>query len=177
MNLTQAATAPELKLAIAGRIRALSNAHSLLSQSRWTGADLRTLVTEELSPYCPAGSPRVDIEGPDLCLDPKMAQSLAMLLHELTTNAVKYGSLSVPGGRIRIEWSCAGNGRLELCWSETDGPPVKYPDVKGFGTRVIDQITRAELKGHAHCDWRVEGFVCEMELPIGLSEAHSVKSR
>jgi PAS domain S-box-containing protein len=164
VHLTQAETAHDLKTAIEGRIRAIANAHTLLTQSRWTGADLRRLIMEELLPYCPDGTSRADISGPKLILEPQSAQSIAIVLHELTTNAAKYGALSVPAGRVRIEWSRATNGKLVLRWSETDGPPVTAPRRQGFGTRVVDQIIRAELKGEAHYDWRPKGLVCEIAI-------------
>jgi two-component sensor histidine kinase len=119
---------------------------------------------EELLPYCPDGTSRADISGPKLILEPQSAQSIAIVLHELTTNAAKYGALSVPAGRVRIEWSRATNGKLVLRWSETDGPPVTAPRRQGFGTRVVDQIIRAELKGEAHYDWRPKGLVCEIAI-------------
>jgi two-component sensor histidine kinase len=164
VHLTQADSAHDLKAAIEGRIRAIANAHTLLTQSRWTGADLRSLIREELSPYCPDGASRADISGSDLILEPQSAQSIAIVLHELTTNAVKYGALSVPAGRLQVEWSRAENGQLVLRWSETDGPPVKPPARQGFGTRVVDQIIRAELKGEARYDWRPAGLVCEISM-------------
>ena len=107
VHLTQADTTAEFKAAIEGRLQALSNAHTLLAQSRWAGAKLRTLVTEELSPYCPKETSRADINGPEIVLGPQSAQAIAMILHELTTNAVKYGALSIPKGRLRVrvvEW-------------------------------------------------------------------------
>ncbi len=100
VHLTQADTTPDFKAAIEGRIRALSNAHTLLAESRLEGANLRTLVTEELSPYRAEEGSRVEVDGPDLSLNPQSAQSIAMVLHELTTNSVKYGALSESSGRI-----------------------------------------------------------------------------
>jgi len=165
VQLTQADTAQELKTAIEGRVRALSNAHTLLAQSRWEGADLRALVTKELAPYYREGTPRAYMDGPDLILEPRLAQSVAVILHELTTNAVKYGSLSVPAGHVEVEWSRAPDGHLMLRWGETGGPAVKPPTRKGFGTRVVDQVIRAELGGEARYHWRTEGFSCEIVFP------------
>jgi PAS domain S-box-containing protein len=106
VHLTNGETAAELKIAIEGRLRALANAHTLLAQSRWAGADLRNLALEELSPYCAEdddGS-RARIEGPSLMLEQQPAQAIALALHELTTNAVKYGALSIPSGRVAVSW-------------------------------------------------------------------------
>jgi PAS domain S-box-containing protein len=163
VHLTKADTAEDFKAAIEGRIKALSNAHTLLAESRWAGADIRTLVTEELSPFGAEGMSRADVDGPDLILRPQSAQAIAMVLHELTTNAVKYGALSKPSGRIRVEWSCPRGGQLVLRWNETDGPPVKPPTRRGFGTRVIESIIRAE-KGEVRYNWRADGLACEFSI-------------
>jgi PAS domain S-box-containing protein len=171
VQLTRAETADELKKQISGRIQALSNVHTLLAQSRWTGADLRHLITEELSPFGPPGS-RADVDGPDVSLEPQSAQAIAMVLHELTTNAVKYGALSVAAGRVRIEWSRGTGGMVMLRWSEAGGPPVKRPTRQGFGSRVIDQIVRTQLHGEPRLNWRPEGLRCEIEFP-GFGGSHT----
>ena len=165
VQLTHADTAPELKRAIEGRIQALSKAHTLLAKSRWTGADLRTLVTEELSPFC-GGTSRADINGPNVILDPQRAQSIAVILHELTTNAVKYGALSVPAGRVRIEWARQADEQLVFLWGESGGPPVKPPARRGFGTRICEHIINGELKGQARFNWHADGLVCELDFAM-----------
>ncbi len=162
VRLTQGETARELKAAIEGRLQALANAHALLAQTRWIGADLRSLAVEELSPYCQDGEARVLIDGPNLMLEPEPAQSIAIALHELATNAVKYGALSVPAGRVRIEWSRGGAGTLLIRWTETDGPPVKPPTRQGFGTRVMERLVRGQLDGEVRFDWRERGLACEI---------------
>ncbi|HWX34688.1 MAG TPA: PAS domain S-box protein, partial [Steroidobacteraceae bacterium] len=105
VHLTQSETIDGLKSAIEGRIQALANVHALFVQSRWEGANLRNLVTQELSPYCQDVEARARIEGPDLLLEPYAAQTIAITLHELATNAAKYGALSVPDGRVHVAWS------------------------------------------------------------------------
>jgi two-component system CheB/CheR fusion protein len=183
VHLTHADTADELKSALMGRLQALSNAHVLLAQSRWEGADLHGLVSEELSPYCQEGEQRAEIMGSNLVLEPATAQSIAVALHELTTNAVKYGALSVPTGRLRVEWQSPADGSVVLRWTETGGPPVKPPTRRGFGTRVVDRMIRDQLKGVARFDWREAGLVCEIALPAlspdvaGKSEHPAVSSR
>ena len=171
VHLTRADTADELKAAIMGRLQALSNAHVLLAQSRWEGADLHKLVSEELSPYCQESERRAEIKGPNLVLEPATAQSIAVALHELTTNAVKYGALSVPTGRLRVEWRRLADGGLVLRWVESGGPPVKPPARRGFGTGVVDRMIRDQLKGVARFDWRRAGLVCEIALPALSSVA------
>jgi PAS domain S-box-containing protein len=163
VHLTQADTVKEFKAAIEGLLRAISNAHTLLAESRWAGAKLHSLITEELAPYDLEGTGRADIIGPDLILQPQLAQAIAMVLHELTTNAIKYGALSIPSGRLRVEWS-RGETHLVIRWSENDGPPVKPPRRQGFGTRVVDQVIRA-LKGKLRFEWDPEGVACEITIP------------
>jgi PAS domain S-box-containing protein len=165
VHLTQADTAQELKAAIEGRVQALANAHTLLSRSRWAGADLRSLVREELAPYCQDAELRVRIEGSSLALEPNTAQSMAVAVHELTTNAVKYGALSVPTGHVQVEWSYAAEGRFIFRWTETGGPPVKPPTRRGFGTRVLERLVRGPLKGEVRYDWREQGLLCEIIVP------------
>jgi len=164
VHLTQADTADGLKHAIVGRIQALANVHTLFVESRWTGADLRNLAAQELAPYCPDGATRVSIDGPNLLLDPQSAQTIAMCIHELATNAAKYGALSVPEGHIQIEWSDTGRERLIVRWAESGGPLVVPPTRHGFGTRVIEGLICAQ-KGEIHFDWRGEGLACKIIMP------------
>ncbi len=95
---------------------------------------------------------------------PNTAQALAVTLHELATNAVKYGCLSVPNGHVEVTWSRGADERLILRWTERGGPPAKKPAREGFGTSVIERMIRDQLKGEMHLDWRAEGLVCEVVL-------------
>jgi PAS domain S-box-containing protein len=165
VHLSHADTTDGLKQAIEGRIQALANVHTLFVQSRWTGAELHTLVTQELSPYCQDGETRARIEGPSVLLEPAIAQTIAVTLHELATNAAKYGALSLAQGQVHIMWSRAADGRLVLRWTETDGPLLKPPTRQGFGTRVMEGMIRGQLKGEMRFDWREEGLACEIMLP------------
>jgi PAS domain S-box-containing protein len=169
IELTQADTVEGFKRAIKGRVQALANAHRLFVASSWAGAELRDLVAQELSPYCQDGDTRARIEGPNVLLEPTTAQTIAVCVHELTTNAAKYGALSFPEGRVHIEWSRAADGRLVARWTETNGPPVKPPTRRGFGLRVMQTIIRGQLNGDARFDWRAEGLVCEIELMMSGS--------
>jgi PAS domain S-box-containing protein len=162
VHLSRSDTPDGLKQSIEGRVQALANVHSLVVQSGWTGAELRSVVMQELSPYSLDGDGRAQIEGPLLLLEPDTAQVIAITLHELTTNAAKYGALSVSDGRVRVEWSQAQSGRVALRWSETDGPAVKPPTQKGFGTRVIESMIGTHLKGQVHFVWSEQGLACEI---------------
>jgi PAS domain S-box-containing protein len=165
VRFTDAETVQELKETIHGRIQALGHAHALLAQSRWSGAELTKIVEDELAPYRRGQHPRTRIGGPNLVLDPKAAQSMAMALHELTTNAAKYGALSTPGGKVEVEWRHGPNGRLVFCWAEAGGPTVKPPRRRGFGTSVIVGMIRDQLDGKVRFEWRKDGLVCEINLP------------
>ncbi len=164
VNLSHADTSEALKLAIRGRVEALANVHSLFVKTRWVGADLATIASQELSAYSEKDGGRLRMAGPPVVLEPDAAQAVAIVLHELATNAVKYGALSVAGGTIDLRWSHKGNKKLNLRWQEAGGPPVQEPKHKGFGGRVIERMI-TQLKGKAHFDWRPEGVVCEITLP------------
>src|SRR5215469_10893885 len=148
--------------AVEGRIGALAQTHELLSQSRWEGADVLRLILDELAPYHSEGQQRVTAVGPSLVLVPEQAQLLAMAIHELATNAAKYGSLSVDAGRVDVTWS-ASDGALSLIWRESLGPKVTPPKKAGFGTRVISSLG-AGRKGRTEFDWRPSGLTFTLEL-------------
>ena len=166
VHLSRSDTPEGLKHTIEGRIQALANVHRLFVESRWAGAELHSLVKEELAAYCRDGERRARIDGPKLLMRPDVAQAVAVALHELATNAAKYGALSIAEGHVRVEWSRASDGRLILRWTETGGPPGKPPTHQGFGTRVMDSMIRGQLKGDMHFDWRAEGLACEIVLPV-----------
>jgi PAS domain S-box-containing protein len=163
VNLSQSETPEGLKRAIEGRIRALANVHSLFVETRWIGAELSAIATQELAPYSEKEKTRVRIDGLQVLLEPSVAQAIAMTLHELATNAAKYGALSVSNGKVNLKWSHDANGRLHLRWTETGGPAVQEPTRKGFGGRIIEQMI-GQLKGETFFDWRAEGLVCEITL-------------
>jgi PAS domain S-box-containing protein len=162
VHLSQSETSDGLKRAIEGRIQALANVHSLFVKSRWIGAELSTVARQELTPYIQKNEARVRIEGPPVLLEPNSAQAIAVALHELATNASKYGALSATEGQIEVKWSHT-DGWLILLWTETGGPHVKTPTRQGFGGRVIKGMIE-QLKGQTRFDWRQEGLVCEITL-------------
>jgi PAS domain S-box-containing protein len=163
VHLSQSDTPNGLKQAIEGRIHALANVNSLFVQSRWVGAELSTIATQELAPYVKRNEARARIEGPPVLLEPGTAQAVAVVLHELATNAVKYGALSGDKGRIELKWSHASDGMLALRWIEVGGPPVKSPTRQGFGSRLIERMI-GDLKGRTQFEWRADGLVCELSL-------------
>jgi two-component system, chemotaxis family, CheB/CheR fusion protein len=149
------------------RLMALSKTHNLLTASNWAGASLRDLLLSEVAPYQVDNPPRFAIEGEDAQLD----APLTLALHELATNAVKYGALSVPTGRIAIRWEIdAGEGRLRLRWIETEGPRVKKPARRGMGLRVIESGLVHELGGNSRIDFDSSGVQCLIEIPMPRRE-------
>jgi PAS domain S-box-containing protein len=161
VRLTRATTIENYVEAVEGRIFALARAHRLLSESRWRGADLKRLVTEELAPYC---AHEIATKGPDGTLEPATAQAVAVALHELSTNAAKYGALSVKSGRVALRWELR-TGTLILNWVESGGPPVKAPAALGYGSKVIRAAIERQLGGRAILEWQPEGLRCMLLLP------------
>jgi len=163
VNLSRSDTPEGLKQAIEGRILALANVHSLFVKTRWIGAELSTIATQELAPYSEKDKRQVRIDGPQILLEPNSAQVIAVTLHELATNAAKYGALSMPNGQIDLKWTHEADGRLTLHWREIGGPAVKMPTHQGFGTRIIEGMI-GQVKGKVRFDWRAEGLICEITL-------------
>jgi len=154
-----------------GRIQSMAKAHSLLSQSRWEGVSIDKLLREELNAYA-NGHFAVVLSGIDFLLTPKSALSLSLAVHELATNAGKYGALSTPGGRVTVSWRLADDGGIELSWSETGGPPVEPPTRRGFGSTLIERALAMETGGRANIHYLRTGVVCEIFLPFS-SISHS----
>jgi len=150
---------------VEGRIKALARAHALLSESRWHGADLGTLVAEEFAPYRMAGADKVQISGPDVSLLPHMAQGLALALHELTTNAAKHGALSSMAGKVTLTWQVQPE-TLVLQWVESGGGRVAAPATRSFGLKVIRASIEQQLGGNATFDWDPAGLRCLLSIPL-----------
>lgn len=169
LRLTRADSPDSFAKAVEGRVAALARAHTLLTESRWVGADLPAMLRGELAPFMGnGGSNRVVFDGPPVTVAPVTAQPLSMALHELATNAAKYGSLSVPDGRLAVSWQAdAVAGRLRFCWAETGGPPVAAsPGRSGFGSRVIQTTIREQLGGEVAFTWEAAGLICTIDLPL-----------
>ena len=163
VDLSQADTPEGLKAAIRGRIQALANVHALFVESRWTGAELTRLVAQELAPY-QTESKRVLIDGPQIMLNPNVAQALAVTAHELATNAAKYGALSVPSGIVQVTWSQSPDGELALRWAERAGPAISPPARKGFGSHVMGTMIK-EAGGTIAFEWCKDGLRCTVTVP------------
>ncbi len=153
-----------------GRLQALSRAHNLLTQRTWTGVDLESLIREQL---IVSGSQILNCAGPKIQLKPRVAVHLGLALHELGTNARKYGALKVPEGRLSVTWRLADRGadhELELTWVESGGPAVSPPTSQGFGTLLIERGLKHSLGGEARMIFAPTGVICEMHVPRCLNE-------
>jgi PAS domain S-box-containing protein len=164
VRLTKGSTIAAYTSAVEGRIRALSRAHTILSHSRWQGADICGLVDEELAPYRTGEASRIAATGPNVSLQPAAAQSLALAIHELVTNAAKYGALSSDAGRVHLTWELQPD-LLVLRWMEKGGPPTQAPLSPGFGTRIIIASIKGQLGGEASFEWNTEGLQCVLTVP------------
>ncbi len=157
--------------AFMGRLRALAAAHGLLTQTQWQSAGLADVVWKALRPHAGVGG-AVLAEGPEVELSPKQTLGLSMVLHELATNAAKYGALSVPTGRVEVRWRRDGpEGRLSLQWRETGGPTVQPPAAEGFGVQLIRRTVAYDLDGEVMIGYEPAGLVGELVFPLS-HEAH-----
>jgi PAS domain S-box-containing protein len=157
VRLSHSNTADDLKRVIEGRVNALAKVHTLFVETRWKGALLHGLVTQELLPYRDGREDRVRISGPTVMLEPNAAQAIAISLHELATNAAKYGSLSEADGDVEIAWSCTAGRQLSLRWTESGGPTIAPPTHRGCGTRIIENIIGGQPGAKVRFDWRAPG--------------------
>ena len=164
LRLTKADTADEFQAAFQGRLSALANVQRLFSVSRYTGASIKTIIEEELRPYATNDAKRVSIVGLDMRLPAALAQAIAVSVHELATNAAKYGSLSKPTGRLNINWQTDEADNLLLYWTESGGPKIAEPTRIGFGVGAVDGVVRT-LSGKIKRQWKSEGLVCELSFP------------
>ncbi|MGG5823495.1 HWE histidine kinase domain-containing protein [Falsiroseomonas sp. HW251] len=184
LRLTRKDDAETYAQAIEGRVGALARAHTILAAGKWERAALRELVEAELAAFQPgsagigegAGSEkRVAVDGPNLALAADAVQALSMVLHELATNATKYGALSVPEGRVRVTWQLdSSTASLTITWRESGGPKVAgKPARRGFGSRVIEATVQNQLGGRVRRAWEEDGLVCVMTVPVARAVASS----
>ncbi len=174
IRLTRAGNIRDYQSRIEGRIQALSRVHSLLAHSRWEGAEVHTLVQEELTPYQVGGAENISICGPKVSVTPPVAQTLALALHELATNAAKYGALSAEQGRVHLSWQVVG-ATLVLTWREAGGPPAAAPQRTGLGLQMITSGAKSQIGGQANFVWQPGGLLCTLALPC--AEARNIARR
>jgi len=168
LRLTKAATHDEYVRIVADRVAALSRAHNLFADRGQVGADLRALLEGELLPFAQragGSGPHVELSGPEVTLSVAATQPLAMVIHELATNAAKHGAFSLPTGIVSVAWA-RHEGGVRLTWAERGGPPLAAePSRTGFGTRVIEQTVRRQMSGELDRNWDPAGITVEMRFP------------
>jgi PAS domain S-box-containing protein len=160
-------TVDEFVRALRGRIQSMAAAHALLSKSRWSGVSLTHLVHHQLAPH--ATDANITISGPEIMLTSAQTQALAMVIHELVTNAAKYGALSIPDGRVSVNWDRAGadtSAVLTVIWREFGGPPIKAQVRLGYGSNLIRDLIPHELGGAVDLTFPSDGACCKIEIPL-----------
>ena len=156
---------PTLRSDFEQRLMTLSSANELLTEKTWNSAEIHDVVRASLRPHLADEGARIAFAGPDLRLKPRSVVALSMALHELCTNALKYGALSSDAGRVKIGWAVDGE-RFRMRWEESGGPQVMPPTHTGFGSRMIERGLAAELQGDVRIDYRTEGVVCTIDCPL-----------
>ncbi|WP_279349477.1 CHASE domain-containing protein [Erythrobacter litoralis] len=166
MTRRRATSLDEFAEGIDARIRALSATHDLLTQSDWGTTPVRAVVEAELSPYARDEDQQIVLDGPEVELAPNDALSLGLAVHELATNATKYGSLSVPGGRVEVQWDLVTPALAQIDWRESGGPDVTPPNKRGFGTDLIEKIVAHELRQPVELEFDPAGVRCSLRIPV-----------
>ena len=159
----------EFSAAFQERLRAMGRMHDILSQRSWIGADLSRLIDAAVSPYATAKGSNIELSGPDVLLKPDVASALGMVLHELATNAAKYGALGNPDGRLQISWGVEGSGqgeKLSFSWLERSASPITPPDHEGFGSTFIRRSVEYELEGTVELAFEPPGLRCAISFPL-----------
>ena len=157
---------PSIQQVFSARLVSLGNAHAVLTQRSWDSADLNEIIASAVGPHRTPETQCFEIHGPILRLGPKAAVALSMAVHELCTNAVKYGALSDQSGRVEITWS-VDQGQFRWLWQERGGPAVALPKQTGFGSRLIERMLAAQLSGQVRMNYEPTGLVCTIEAPLG----------
>jgi two-component sensor histidine kinase len=166
-TLRSSQTTEQARRAIEERLLALSRVHDVLTRESWEGAGLAEIVAQAMAPYRHDRDDRLRMQGPEVRLSPRMALAIAMALQELATNAVKYGALSNETGTIAITWCLEEESkRLRLHWREAGGPPVRAPERRGFGTRLIERSLAQDLDGRVEITFAPAGLVCTVDAPL-----------
>jgi len=168
-SIQSASSLEEAGKTIGDRLHALGVAQDLLVRERWTGAGCRTLIESAVKAFQSKGLDQFKIIGENIAISSGPAVSLSMVIHELCTNAVKHGALSMPNGRVSISWTTADE-RFKLHWKETGGPRVQEPSRKSFGSRLIEQALPGQLHGEARLKFEPDGLSCEVNIPLTVMQ-------
>jgi two-component sensor histidine kinase/CHASE1-domain containing sensor protein len=172
----RSANIDEFTESLTARIRALSATHDLLSQSDWGNAPLGEIIRSELAPYMDGSDSHVRMGGPEIKLAPNDAMSLGLAIHELATNAAKYGALSTTSGRVHVTWTLESAERAEIHWREEGGPQVHEPRKRGFGRDLIEKIVAHELRSQVDLQFLPGGVECRLKVPVRESREFLLRS-
>ncbi|MEO6041735.1 MAG: HWE histidine kinase domain-containing protein [Croceibacterium sp.] len=170
LTARSAASLDSFMPAFAGRLASLGTAHEILIAGAWQSGSLTALCRELLGPYALGGEPQVTVSGPDISLAPRQLLALSMVLHELLTNAIKYGALATPAGHVALEWT-VDEGRLSLSWTESGAHKVAPPARTGFGSKMIGLQIGHELRGESTQEWTPEGLAFATEFALELPDS------
>jgi putative addiction module CopG family antidote len=164
-TLRSAGVDPSVRQTFEARLLTLSNAHNVLTDKNWAGADLHDVIWSALRPHSAPDRKQFSVEGPNMLLQPVSAVGLSLAMHELCTNAIKYGALSAETGNVTVRWTVQ-DSRFRLEWHEHGGPPVKKPTRQGFGSAMIERALAAQLRGQVTIDYAPAGLVCTIDAPF-----------
>ena len=159
--------ADEAQRSFNARIRALGQTHSRLAEANWSGVSLETVLLDEFAPYRHEDGANFRAAGPLTMLSAKHALTLGMAMHELATNAAKYGALSTENGVVDVRWEIDG-GQLRIAWIESGGPPVTPPKRNGFGRLLIERVLASDLEGDVRMDFAGDGLRCTITVPLNI---------
>ncbi|WP_435418588.1 CHASE domain-containing protein [Parerythrobacter aurantius] len=159
-----------------GRIRALSATHDLLTQSEWGATPLREVVEAEMAPYAKGDERMLELDGPNVELAPNDALSFGLAIHELATNAAKYGALSAAGGRVSVKWAREGEDKVRVEWHEQGGPPVPETRHRGFGTELVEKIVAHELRHPVDLQFERSGVRCTLMVPVRKPSEFAIRA-
>jgi two-component sensor histidine kinase len=156
----------EARHSFSARIRALGQTHGRLAEANWSGVSFETMLLDEFAPYRRNDDSNVHISGPPVRLGPKQALTLGMAIHELTTNAAKYGALSTKSGSVNVVWQIDSK-HLVISWTEAGGPLVSEPRRSGFGRLLLERALASDLRGEVRLDFAANGLRCDIVVPLG----------
>jgi two-component sensor histidine kinase len=166
-SFSKASSIEDARRSFGARIQALAQTHGRLADKNWSGVSLQTLFLDELAPYRREDSQNVRLAGSSVVLNPKCALTLGLAIHELATNAAKYGALSAKGGLVEVAWQIDPRDRhLQIRWIESGGPAVERPARSGFGRLLLERALASDLKGSVDLDFAAEGLRCHIAIPL-----------
>jgi PAS domain S-box-containing protein len=166
-SFSRGANPEDARRSFDARVRALAQTHSRLAETHWSGVAIETMLLDELAPYRHDNGGNLRLSGPPVFLNPRCTLTLGLAIHELATNAAKYGALSTLTGKVNVNWVAKpGTGKLTIRWTESGGPAVRPPERCGFGRLLLERVLGSDLHGTVEMDFAAGGFDCSIGLPL-----------